>query len=99
MIMHIFGLRWKPEASPEQKERALAKVRGFAASIPGVLELLAGTNLSPHSGGYETVGVMRFADKNALQTYLEHPVHQEFVAWVAPLVEAVDLDLDLDLEA
>ena len=94
MIMHIFGLRWKPEASPEQKERALATVRGFAASIPGVLDLTAGTNLSPHSQGYETVGVMRFADRKALQTYLEHPVHQEFVARVAPLAEAVDLDLE-----
>ena len=95
MVMHVFGLRWKPEATPEQKDRALAEVRGFRDSIPGIVDLAAGTNLSPHSQGYETVGIMRFADRASLQSYLEHPVHQEFVRWVGPLIEAVDLDLEI----
>lgn len=95
MIMHIFGLRWKPEASPEQKQQALSEIHGFPASIPGILELHAGTNLSPHSRGYQTVGILRFADRSALGSYLQHPVHQKFIDWVAPLIEAVDLDLEI----
>lgn len=93
MILHIFALRWKSEASAEQKQQALADVRAFQDQIPGIQALHAGTNLSPKSKGYETVGVLHFADDAALQSYLQHPVHQAFVERVGPWIEAVDLDL------
>ena len=95
MVLHIFALRWKPEATQTQKIKALSDIQAFQAAIPGILELHVGPNLSSHSQGFETVGVLRFAGQAALETYLAHPVHQAFVRSVAPVIEAVDLDLHI----
>lgn len=95
MILHIFALRWKPEASDHQKKHALEAVHAFPEHIPGILALQAGTNLSQRGQGYETVGVLHFADQAGLQQYLVHPVHQAFVQQVEPWIEAIDLDLEI----
>lgn len=95
MLLHIFGLRWKPNTPDDRKAKALDDIHAFAHSIPGILALHAGPNLSRQSRGYETVGVLHFADRHALEAYLGHPVHQEFVASVRDHIEAVDLDLEI----
>lgn len=94
MMIHNFAFRWKPGVTEEQKTRVLHEVRGLQGQIPGLLETNAGFNLSPRSQGYEFGGSMKFADEAALAAYNVHPVHQELVGWLMPLIEAIEVDFE-----
>jgi hypothetical protein len=92
MYVHIFGFRWKPEATEAQKERAKADILAFRGRIPGLVDLHVGHNESPHGQGYTFAGLMRFAGKQAFEAYVVHPQHQALLQWLKPLIDPVELD-------
>ncbi len=94
MIVHNFAFRWKSGVTEEQKTRALTTILAFQGQIPGLLETHAGVNLSPRSGGYEFGGTMKFTDQAALAAYTDHPSHQALLAWLKPLIDAIEIDLE-----
>jgi hypothetical protein len=51
-------------------------------------------NFSPRSQGYELGGVMKFANRTALEAYSSHPAHQELLAWLMPLIDPVEVDFE-----
>lgn len=93
MIIHMFGLRWKPAATPADKQRALAQINAFQGVVPGLLETMAGTNTSDRGQGYTFAAMMRFQDHASLDAYQTSEVHTALLQWMLPLVEAIDLDL------
>ena len=92
MYFHIFGFRWKPEATEAQKSRATVEILAFRGVIPGLLEAHVGHNESPRGQGYTFAGVMRFAGKQACEDYTTHPKHLALLSWLTPLIEPVELD-------
>jgi hypothetical protein len=52
-----------------------------------------GPNISPRGKGYTFGGIMQFKDKAALDAYVQHPAHQSLLAWLVPLIDAIELDL------
>ncbi len=72
-----------------------AEIRGLQGKIPGLVETAVGVNISPRGQGYEFGGVMKFADKASLDSYGPHPVHQELVSWLMPLIEPIEVDFEL----
>jgi hypothetical protein len=95
MYVHMFAFRWKPGVTEEQKQRAMAEIRGLQGQIPGLLETAVGVNISPHGKGHELGGVMKFADKAALDSYAPHPAHQRLVSWLMPLIEPIEVDFEV----
>jgi hypothetical protein len=93
-LFHIFGFRWKPEATEELKQRAERDIRAFQGVIPGLLQIHVGANISPRNKGYTYCGVMEFADQAALEAYVVHPAHQALLEWLVPLIDAVELDVE-----
>ncbi len=94
MVIHTFAFRWKPGVTEEQRQRVVDAIRGLQGRIPGLMETWVGVNFSPRSQGYELGGVMKFADRAALEAYGGHPAHQELLAWLMPLIEAVEVDVE-----
>jgi hypothetical protein len=94
MFIHIFGMRWKPEATAADKSRAANEILAFRHTIPGLVEINYGPNVSPRGQGYEFIGHMKFTDKAACDAYTVHPLHQALLAWLVPLIDAVELDLE-----
>ncbi len=92
MFIHIFGFKWKPEATEPQKDRATADIMAFKGKIPGLLEVHVGQNVSTKGQGYTFAGVMKFTDKHALDAYVLHPQHQALLKWLVPLIDPVELD-------
>jgi hypothetical protein len=92
MYFHIFGFKWKPEATEAQKTRAAADILAFRGKIPGLLEVHVGPNQSPHGQGYAFAGMMRFKGKTAFEDYVKHPMHQALLKWLRPLIDPVELD-------
>jgi hypothetical protein len=92
-VFHVFAFQWKEGTTEAQKERATKAIRAFQGMIPGLLQTHVGENLSPRGNGYTFGGIMRFTNKAALDAYVQHPAHQALLAWLVPLIVAVELDL------
>ncbi len=94
MVIHTFFFRWKPEATTAQKQRAQTEIQALQGRIPGLLETHAGFNFSPRSQGYDFGGVMKFPDRAALEAYNTHPLHQQLLTWLIPLIEPMEFDFE-----
>jgi hypothetical protein len=92
-VFHVFVFQWKPEATQAQKDRAAKDIAAFQGQIPGLLETHVGPNISPRGKTYTFGGIMRFKDQASLVAYVQHPMHQALLAWLVPLIDAIELDL------
>jgi hypothetical protein len=92
MFIHIFAFRWKPSVTESDKERVATAIRALQGQIPGLLETFVGRNVSPRGAGYDLGGVMKFDDQAALDAYGGHPVHQQLLTWLLPLIEPIEVD-------
>ena len=90
----MFAFRLKAGVTEGQQERMLGEIGALKSRIPGVLESHVGKNVSPRGQGYTIGGVMKFADQAALEAYNAHPVHQDLLKWLVPLIEAIEIDFD-----
>ena len=37
---------------------------------------------------------MKFESRTALESYGSHPVHQELLSWLMPLIEPIEVDFE-----
>mgnify|MGYP001285327004 CR=1 FL=1 len=75
MVTHIVLLQPKPEITNEEIQAALSHVEALQHSIPGIIDVQVGENLSanqPYPYGF----VMRFTDLDRLKGYAPHPSHR-----------------------
>lgn len=92
MLEHIVLLRLKPGATPQQVQTMGEKLREMAGRVPGVVEVVAGRNVSPEGKhqGYDYVLLVRLKDEAARDAYLENEFHRHVaVEYVAPLVDEI----------
>jgi len=94
MYIHTFALRWAPEMTEEQKRRAKREILALQGKIPGLLQTHVGENQSPRAKGTNFGGVMMFADREAFERYFVHPLHEDLIAWLMPLVDPTELDIE-----
>jgi hypothetical protein len=92
MFIHIFGFRWQPAATAADKTRARKEILAFRNTIPGLVGVNVGPNLSPRGQGYEFAGLMTFTNKEAADDYATHPAHLALLEWLVPLIDAVEID-------
>lgn len=95
MYIHTFAFRWKPDVTDAQKQRVISEIRSLQGQIPGLLETWVGKNISPKGQGYELGGVMTFSDRAALDAYGPHPLHQQLLSWLVPLIDAIEVDFEV----
>jgi antibiotic biosynthesis monooxygenase (ABM) superfamily enzyme len=92
-VFHVFAFQWKQGTSEDQKARAKKEISAFQGVIPGLLQTHVGPNISPRGKGYTFGGIMQFKDEESLEAYVHHPAHLALLAWLVPLIDAVELDL------
>lgn len=96
MMIHAFLFQWKPQTTEADKQLAATRILALQDQIPDIVEASYSANTSPRSQGFTHGGVMKFRDAAALQAYFIHPVHQELVDWLMPLLTAAaELDYEL----
>jgi antibiotic biosynthesis monooxygenase (ABM) superfamily enzyme len=94
MYIHCFAFRWKPGVNEEQMERVAREIQNLQGQIPGLIETYVGKNISPRGQGYTFGGVMKFTDQASLDAYGPHPLHQELLEWLVPLIDPIELDFE-----
>src|SRR6516162_8856524 len=92
-VFHVFVFQWKAGATEAQKDKAAKEITAFQGQIPGLLQTHVGSNISPRGKGYTFGGIMQFKDQASLDAYVQHPAHQTLLAWLVPLIDAIELDL------
>lgn len=94
MFIHIFGFRWKPEATESDIIRAKQEIQAFRNVIPGLIETHVGANLSPRSQGYTFAGMMKFTSKANCDAYSVPPAHLALLEWLVQLIDPIELDFE-----
>ncbi|MBP7950048.1 MAG: Dabb family protein [Verrucomicrobiales bacterium] len=85
---------WLKDHGSEEKRRQLLAAGDTFREIPGLLSLSKGRCLpSPRpivDSSYDVAFIMKFADRQAMQKYLDHPIHQKAVQNILkPLADRV----------
>lgn len=94
MIDHLVFLVANEDASPEDIEDLISSIRNLKETVPGVVDLSAGENFSPRSGGYTHGVFVRFETREDLQGYIEHPDHQAVVEKLDRLTSRIVVDYE-----
>ncbi|MGP3534834.1 Dabb family protein [Microbacterium sp. RD1] len=80
MILHIATFRWKEHVGPADVDALTQALHEMAAQIPEIRSYSAGANLHLRPGGSDFGVAALMDDKAGLDTYLDHPLHQEVYA-------------------
>ena len=94
MIDHLVFLAANEVASSEELEDLISSIRNLKQTVPGVVDLSAGENFSPRSGGYTHGVFVRFETREDLQGYMQHPDHLAVVEKLDRLTARIVIDYE-----
>ncbi|MEH7118812.1 Dabb family protein [Neobacillus vireti] len=92
MYEHIVTFKFNGNITLEKEKALLQQIKEFKGKIPGIEELTAGVNMTEeieNKHGYTLALRITFENKQALDHYLPHPVHQEFVSSLNGIIDNV----------
>jgi hypothetical protein len=88
MLRHVALFRWKAEATAEDVSKLEAALHDLPGKIPCIQSYRFGRDLGVQEGNADFALVADFADEDGLQTYANHPQHQEVIATlIRPIME------------
>jgi hypothetical protein len=80
-VIHMVALRWKADATPEQRQKAIEGIKTMAAEIPGIkniwLKPIRVQNLTQDEK-LDAVFAIEFESAAAAEVYRTHPKHEEW---------------------
>lgn len=76
----LFQIPGGPDAALEAEMRR--RISAWAGTISGLLRLRFGADQGGRAEGYQYGLLTEFVDAESLAAYLDHPLHQAFLAWV-----------------
>lgn len=79
MLEHIVLFRFKPETTAYTKQQIVTELLALKGKVPSIRDISAGPNFSDRNQGFEYGLVVRFADRQGLDSYQIHPDHQRIV--------------------
>jgi len=80
MIKHIVFFRIKSEQKEKELENLKSMIEKLKDSIPSILKIEAGINISPRETAYDIALVSEFENAEGLKEYSVHPEHQKLIA-------------------
>jgi len=89
MFRHVVMVRWKSEASPEQRAAALAGMRSLPDQIPQIRRFMLGEDARVDDGTFDLVIVADFDSADYYAIYRDHPSHRTLIDTVTGPIIAV----------
>ena len=90
MIRHVVLFRFNEGASDAAKESMAAGLASLPSRVPVIRAWSQGANVVPSDRSYDFCLVGDFDSENDLQTYQDHPAHQDVVSrLIRPIVSSV----------
>lgn len=90
-VRHVVAFKFKPGTAPEKIKEVVDAFRALKDSIPVIVSLESGTNVSPEklNKGFTHCFILTFRNEKDRDAYLVHPSHQAFGKLVGPAVDDV----------
>lgn len=92
MYEHLVVFKFNEQYRSETGEHLVQTLMALKNSIPGIVELTAGVNITEETEnihGYSLGLRVTFRDQEALRQYGPHPAHQHFVGLLEGIIENV----------
>ena len=89
MLIHIVCWKYRSDIDADVRSEHRAKLLALTAIIPEVLSLEVGSDVLHLERSFDTGLVATFADREGLDTYTDHPRHQEVAALGRSIAEKV----------
>ena len=89
MLTHIVCWKYKEEASQEQREEHIAKLKDLPNHIENILSFNVGADILHLERSFDTGLVAVYPNQDALDYYTVHPEHQKVVAIGKEIAEKV----------
>ena len=89
MLVHIVAWKYKETTSPEKRDEHLSKLRALPGSIPEIISFEVGTDILKLERSFHTGLVAKFADRDALDAYTNHPDHLAVAAMGKEIAQQV----------
>ena len=88
-VKHVVSFKFKKDATAEQIKRIETAFAALKGAIPQIQSLEWGTNVSKENldKGFTHMWVLSFKNEADVQTYIDHKVHQDFVALLKPILD------------
>lgn len=85
-VIHVVVVKWKADATDQDKQRAIDGVKTMAAAIPGIKNVwLKADRVQPRE--FNTAFAIEFESRAAADAYVEHPAHKEWEKIYLPIRE------------
>lgn len=85
-VLHVVALKWKADATDEQKQKAIDAIKEMAATIPGIKNIWLKTDrVQPRE--YSAAFAIEFENRAAADAYAEHPAHEAWYEIYIPIRE------------
>ena len=85
MITHVVSFTFADRAD---REECRDRLEALVGRIDPLRRLTVGLDMVGDSGAADLVLITTHDDVDGLRAYQQHPVHQEFGAWLAPRITA-----------
>jgi Stress responsive A/B Barrel Domain len=79
MFRHVVMLRWKAEATAEQRAAVRTRLSALPALIPELRSYVIGVDAHVSEGNYDMVIVADFNDVDGYLVYRDQPDHQAVI--------------------
>ena len=89
-LLHVVTLKWKPESTAEQRQKAIDGVKTMAGQIPGIKNVWLKTvkvQGPSREVQFDAAFVIEFASEEALKVYATHPAHKKWEEVYLPVRE------------
>ena len=80
MIRHCVLLKFLPETSDQERERAIEGIRGLPEHIPEIAEYTMGFDADLRDGNFDLAVVGDFNSSEDYLVYASHPKHLEVIS-------------------
>jgi hypothetical protein len=85
VITHVVSFTFTDKADVDE---CVSRLQALEPQIDAIRTWFVGTDRLGDPGAADVVLISTHDDVDGLRAYQEHPVHQEFGAWVAPRIAA-----------
>ena len=96
MIRHVALFKFNDDASAEQIGDLMAALLRLKDDVPAIEHIDWGENFSTRSNGYSHIVSMRFANRDTLTDFYDHPVHKRVAATMIKPITADLLLIDYE---
>jgi hypothetical protein len=87
-IRHIVLLKWKTEATPEERDRVVSELRRLPGVIPEIRRYLVEPNRGSDVTNFDLAIEGEFDDMASYVIYRDHPDHQAVIqTFIRPILE------------